>query len=112
LTIDDLEVAKRHGPNSLRTLNARSTTENFAHGSDSPTSADRELGIIFGPRIARVGVELAATTGAVVQPQAVRSGIAEGIVGEIVTGGFRITGAVMTRRRSSEGLSRTRDGLQ
>lgn len=46
------EVAVEQAPNSLRALYARSTTENLVHGSDSTTSAIRELGIIFGEEIA------------------------------------------------------------
>ena len=42
------EVALEKAPNSLRALYARSTTENLCHGSDSPESAARELGLVFG----------------------------------------------------------------
>jgi nucleoside-diphosphate kinase len=42
------EVALAQAPNSLRALYARNTTENLCHGSDSPTSAARELGLVFG----------------------------------------------------------------
>ena len=42
------EVAVEQAPNSLRALYARSTTENLCHGSDSPTSAARELALVFG----------------------------------------------------------------
>ena len=41
------EVAVEQAPNSLRALYARSTTENLCHGSDSPTSAARELALVF-----------------------------------------------------------------
>jgi nucleoside-diphosphate kinase len=43
------EVALEQAPNSLRALYARSTTENLAHGSDSPVSAAREIALVFGP---------------------------------------------------------------
>ena len=42
------EVAVEKAPNSLRALYARSTTENLCHGSDSPSSAARELELVFG----------------------------------------------------------------
>ena len=42
------EVAVKDAPNSLRALYARSTTENLCHGSDSPTSAAREIELVFG----------------------------------------------------------------
>ena len=41
------EVAVDQAPNSLRALYARSTTENLCHGSDSPTSAAREIELVF-----------------------------------------------------------------
>jgi nucleoside-diphosphate kinase len=41
------EVALAQAPNSLRALYARNTTENLCHGSDSPTSAARELALVF-----------------------------------------------------------------
>ena len=44
------EVALQQAPNSLRTLYARSTTENLCHGSDSPTSAAREIELVFGTK--------------------------------------------------------------
>jgi nucleoside-diphosphate kinase len=44
------EVAVAQAPNSLRALYARSTTENLCHGSDSPTSAARELALVFGSK--------------------------------------------------------------
>jgi nucleoside-diphosphate kinase len=92
----NLEVAKREAPNSLRALYARSTTENFAHGSDSPASAQRELGIIFGQKSVQLIAQLDNTTCAVVKPHAVKAGLAGPIIREIVSNGFKVTGAVMT----------------
>jgi nucleoside-diphosphate kinase len=43
-----VETAKEQAPDSLRALYARSTTENFVHGSDSPAAAQKELRLIFG----------------------------------------------------------------
>jgi nucleoside-diphosphate kinase len=43
------EQALEQAPNSLRALYARSTTENLCHGSDSPSSAAREICLVFGP---------------------------------------------------------------
>jgi nucleoside-diphosphate kinase len=92
----NLEVARRDAPNSLRALYARSTTENFAHGSDSPKSAQRETGIIFGQKSVELSAQLEGTTCAVVKPHAVKAGLAGKIVREILAAGFKLTGAVMT----------------
>jgi nucleoside-diphosphate kinase len=92
----NLDVAKRDAPNSLRALYARSTTENFAHGSDSPDSAAREIGIIFGQKSVELVSKSENSTCAVVKPHAVKNGDAGKIVRDIVAYGFEITGAVMT----------------
>ena len=43
------EKAKEEAPGSLRALFGTDGTKNAAHGSDSPESAARELGIMFPP---------------------------------------------------------------
>lgn len=92
----NLETAKRDAPNSLRALYARSTTENFAHGSDSPTSAQRELGIIFKQRSVRLVSRITNSTLCVIKPHAIKSGNAGKIIMEITKAGFKISGAMMT----------------
>jgi nucleoside-diphosphate kinase len=91
----NLEVAKRDAPNSLRAQFARSTTENFAHGSDAPGSAAREIGIIFGGKAVSLVSALSDTALCIVKPHAVRAKVAGKIVKQIVESGFRITGAGM-----------------
>jgi nucleoside-diphosphate kinase len=93
----NLEIARRDAPNSLRAQFARSTTENFAHGSDSPQSASRELGIIFGQKSVQLAAKLGATSCAVIKPHAVKMGLAGKIIKEIVANNFEITGALMTK---------------
>jgi nucleoside-diphosphate kinase len=93
----NLDVAKRDAPKSLRAQFARSTTENFAHGSDSPQSAARELEIIFGNKAVALSAKLEATSCAVVKPHAVKAGLAGKIVKEIIANKFEITGAMMTK---------------
>ena len=39
--------AREEAPTSLRALYGEDGTKNACHGSDAPTSADRELGIVF-----------------------------------------------------------------
>lgn len=91
----NLEVAKRDSPNCLRALYAKSTTENFAHGSDSPESAARELGIIFGQKSVCLSSQTDGCTCGVIKPHAVKGGLAGKIVRDIVAAGFQLTGATM-----------------
>jgi nucleoside-diphosphate kinase len=89
----NLDVAKRDAPNSLRAQFARSTTENFAHGSDAPESAAREIGIIFGGLAVKLASSLTGTALCIVKPHAVRAGFAGRIIQQIADGGFIIIGA-------------------
>ena len=91
----NLEIAKRDAPRSLRAMYAKSTTENFAHGSDSPQSAARELGIIFGQRSVSLSSQTQGCTCGIIKPHAVRQGLAGRIIMDIVAAGFEITGAMM-----------------
>jgi nucleoside-diphosphate kinase len=91
----NLTVAKRDAPNSLRARFARSTTENFAHGSDSPASASREIGIIFGRKNVSLISVISNTALCIVKPHAVRAKAAGKIIKQIVESGFQITGAAM-----------------
>jgi nucleoside-diphosphate kinase len=89
----NLEVAKRDAPQSLRARFARSTTENFAHGSDAPGSAAREIGIIFGGRRVALLSSINETALCIVKPHALRAKLAGKIIKQIVDAGFQITGA-------------------
>ena len=91
----NLEKAKAEAPRSLRAMYARSTTENFAHGSDSPESAKRELDIIFGNDAIRLAAKINGTSLCAIKPHAVKDGIAGQIIQMITKAGFVITGAVM-----------------
>ena len=92
----NLEVAKRDSPNCLRAQFARSTTENFAHGSDAPASAAREIGIIFGNRRVRLTYSLDRTSLLLIKPHAVRACLAGKIIKQVADAGFTICGAMMT----------------
>lgn len=92
----NLEVAKKEAPGSLRARFARSTTENFAHGSDSPQSAQRELALIFNqPSVALVSQPY-DTTMCVIRPHAIKEGNASKIIKMITDAGFVITGIHQT----------------
>ncbi|OHT03453.1 Nucleoside diphosphate kinase family protein [Tritrichomonas foetus] len=93
----NLDNAKRDAPTSLRAMYARSTTENFAHGSDSPASAEREIGLIFGKRSVNLISKISNSTLCVIKPHAIKSGLAGKIIMEITHAGFQITGAMMTK---------------
>jgi nucleoside-diphosphate kinase len=69
----NLEVAKRDAPGNLRAQCAKSTTENFAHGSDAPGSAARELGIIFIGKAAQLLSALNDTALLIAKPRAAKA---------------------------------------
>ena len=45
----NIDEAKKSAPTSIRALFGKNMTENAAHGSDSTSSAERELDFFFGP---------------------------------------------------------------
>lgn len=92
----NLDTAKKEAPNSLRALYARSTTENFAHGSDAPESAARELQIIFGENAVELASQCEGSTLCIIKPHAIQEGLAGPIIRQIIGEGFTIAGAVMT----------------
>ena len=92
----NLETAKKEAPNSLRALYARSTTENFAHGSDSPSSSSRELQIIFNNRGISVCSEGNNSTLCVIKPHALKDGLEGSIIKQIIGAGYQIGGVLIT----------------
>eukprot|EP01083_Nonionella_stella_P066349 174673_1 len=74
------EVAKKEAPNSLRALYATNMTKNASHGSDSVSSAVRELEFWFPQQ----------ETLALIKPDAVSAGNATKIMQRIVQDGFTI----------------------
>ena len=93
----NLDIAKQQAPTSLRAMYARSTTENFAHGSDSPASAKREIDIIFGQRSIQLVSKLVGTSLCIVKPHAIKSGLAGRIIMDLTHNGCTITGAMMAK---------------
>lgn len=89
----NVEVARREKPNSLRALYAKSTTQNFAHGSDSPKSANRELAIIFGGKALSSTYQITDCSLLIVKPHVFSSGVAGKIISEIVASGLKIGAA-------------------
>lgn len=98
----NLEVAKREAPTSLRALYAKSTTENFAHGSDSKTSAARELAIVFSPGGLSLNFSTHSCTLLIIKPHILNAGYAGKILAEIVSNGFQIYGAILVTLDLSE----------
>ncbi|KAH0786365.1 Nucleoside diphosphate kinase family protein [Histomonas meleagridis] len=90
----NLETAKRESPNSLRAKYARNTTENFAHGSDSPESAQRELNLIFGQHSVDLVSNTDNCTLCIIKPHAMKERLAGKIINKILEEGFKITGAM------------------
>ncbi|KAJ3209854.1 thioredoxin domain-containing protein 6 [Dinochytrium kinnereticum] len=85
------EKARQESPQSLRALYGTDGSQNAVHGSDSPTSATREIHVVFGDTVSAVVPEPEVTerTLALIKPDAYpgrKEEILEAIVGE----GFKI----------------------
>ena len=76
----NFETAKKEAPQSIRALYATDLTKNASHGSDSVSSAVRELNFYFPQQ----------TTFAAIKPDAVSAGNAPAIIDRIVKEGFTV----------------------
>ena len=84
--------ARDEAPESLRAQFGTDGTRNACHGSDSPASADRELGIFFGQFSPMKSTSLLNNcTCAVIKPHIVKSGQVGGIIQLILDEGFEIS---------------------
>ncbi|KAI9207247.1 nucleoside diphosphate kinase [Polychytrium aggregatum] len=95
------EKARESSPSSIRALFGTDGSKNAVHGSDSPTSAERETMIVFGDNLrssvaANYGVQGAVSepkleqTLALIKPDAYGAGKKDGIVARIKGSGFSI----------------------
>jgi len=100
--------AREEAPSCLRAQFGTDGTRNACHGSDSPASADRELGFFFEqpgrfPATARYD----NCTLCVVKPHAVKAGMAGVIVDSMIEEGFEVSAIelfTLTRVNASEFL--------
>ena len=91
----NFETAKKEAPNSIRALYASSMTKNASHGSDSITSAVRELNFYFPQK----------RTLALIKPDAVESKNDQDIIQRIVKEQFTIIEQqklTLTKERAQE----------
>lgn len=94
----NFDQARAEAPNSLRALFGHNSTANGLHGSDSPTSAARELEFFFSGRVPfGLTAVLDNCTCAVVRPHAVHDGSLGAIVDSILQQGFEISALQMFR---------------
>ncbi|KAJ3101241.1 Thioredoxin domain-containing protein 3 [Phlyctochytrium bullatum] len=82
------EKAREESPESIRALFGTDGSQNAVHGSDSPTSAAREIHVIFGERVSSTPGVIQQTL-ALIKPDAYPDHKAE-IVEAIVADGFVI----------------------
>ena len=84
--------AQEEAPNSLRAQYGTDGTRNACHGSDSPASAARELGIFFGEGSIMPSTSLQNNcTCGVIKPHVVKAGLAGDIIQMILDEGFEIS---------------------
>ncbi|KAJ3183145.1 hypothetical protein HDU87_007568, partial [Geranomyces variabilis] len=81
-------TARETSPNSIRALFGTDGSQNAVHGSDSPASAAREIGIVFGAGAG--GGSPVQQTLALIKPDAYGAGKKDEIVARIKADGFQI----------------------
>ncbi|KAK6195667.1 hypothetical protein SNE40_001049 [Patella caerulea] len=93
----DPATARSEAPNSIRAQYGTDKTRNACHGSDSLTSAARELEFFFpstGPK-RRNTAQLSDCTCCVIKPHAIKSGLTGKIITAILEAGFEISALQM-----------------
>ena len=84
--------AKEEAPNSIRAQFGTDGTRNACHGSDSPASAERELGIFFGAGSVMPITSLQNNcTCGIIKPHIVKAGLGGEVIQLILDEGFEIS---------------------
>ncbi|CAI2373287.1 unnamed protein product [Moneuplotes crassus] len=84
--------AKEEAPESIRAQFGSDGTRNACHGSDSPASAERELGIFFGSDSVMPSTSLQNNcTCGIIKPHIVKSGLAGEVIQMILDEGFEVS---------------------
>eukprot|EP00118_Oscarella_pearsei_P000846 m.5952 g.5952 ORF g.5952 m.5952 type:complete len:371 (+) comp14541_c0_seq1:82-1194(+) len=86
--------AREEAPSSIRAKFGTDGTQNACHGSDSPSSAEREIGFFFR-RPHPSTAEFSNCTLCVIKPHAVAAGLSGKIISEILRTGFKISAMEM-----------------
>ncbi|CAF4497293.1 unnamed protein product, partial [Rotaria socialis] len=87
----DSQKAKEQGPLLLRARFGTDGTRNALHGSDSTTSAQREISYFFGSKYGTNTACYNDTTCCIIKPHAVAEGKAGQIINGILTAGFQVS---------------------
>ncbi len=87
------EVARREAPNSIRALYGTDGSKNAVHGSDSNSSAARELQLIFGKT--RSQPILNNSSCLIIKPHAIYEGNAGKIIDIILSEGYEVSSMEM-----------------
>ena len=99
ITVGPIVALDIVGDNSIskwRQLMGERYGDDFTYGSDSPSSASRELGLIFGQRSIHLKAQMDGTTTlCIIKPHAMKEGVSGKIIKQIVSNGFEIVGAIM-----------------
>jgi nucleoside-diphosphate kinase len=82
-------TARQQAPSSIRALFGTDGTKNATHGSDSSTSADRELKLIFGKTKSQP--QLNNCSCLIIKPHAILEGNAGKIIDLVLSEGFEIS---------------------
>jgi len=92
-------VAKAEAPNSIRGLFGTDGTKNAVHGSDSPTSAAREIDFWFGGDPSTRPMQTTAVMNncslCIIKPHIIKNGQAGQVIDMILQGGFEISACEM-----------------
>ena len=89
------ETAKKQAPGSIRALFGTDGRRNACHGSDSPTSAERQLGYVFSPEYLKSQPFLTNCTLCIIKPHIVKKKQVGLIINEILEAGFEISAMQM-----------------
>ena len=87
----DPVAARASNPLSLRARYGTNITRNACHGSDSLSSAEREIKYLFGGSVGVTTATFTNNTLGIIKPRAVRDGLVGKILMDIVESGLEIT---------------------